>query len=235
MKTPPPRKPATLRAQSRTLRRMTATLYVGNRNYSSWSLRGSLLVRQSGIDCLEVVIPLDTDESKARIAAVSPSGRVPVLHVDGIVVWDSLAIAEFLHERRPGAGLWPMDVAARALARSVSAEMHSSFDALRSAMPIDVRAKRSVPWTPELQDDIARIEALWNACRATHGRGGDYLFGAWSAADAMFAPVVSRFRTYGVQLGPVAQRYVDAVWEWPALKSLAAEAATEPWSLDLQV
>jgi glutathione S-transferase len=212
---------------------MRAKLYVGNRNYSSWSLRGSLLVRQSGLDCEEIVIPLDTDEFKARIVAVSPSGRVPVLHVDGIVVWDSLAIAEFLHERQPAAGLWPRDTAARALARSVSAEMHSSFTALRSQMPMDIRGQHSVPWTPELQDDIARIDALWNACRAAHGRGGEFLFGAWSAADAMYAPVVSRFRTYGVQLSPVGSAYAAAVWEWPALKSLAAEAAIEPWSLDL--
>jgi glutathione S-transferase len=212
---------------------MRAKLYVGNRNYSSWSLRGSLLVRQSGLDCEEIVIPLDTDEFKARIVAVSPSGRVPVLHVDGIVVWDSLAIAEFLHERQPAAGLWPRDSAARALARSVSAEMHSSFTALRSQMPMDIRGQHSVPWTPELQDDIARIDALWNACRAAHGRGGEFLFGAWSAADAMYAPVVSRFRTYGVQLSPVGSAYAAAVWQWPALKSLAAEAAIEPWSLDL--
>ena len=214
---------------------MTATLYVGNRNYSSWSIRGSLLVRQSGIDCAEVVIPLDTDDTDARIAQVSPSGRVPVLHMEELVVWDSLAIAEFLHERRSSAGLWPQDVAARALARSVSAEMHSSFGALRSQMPMDMRSRHSVPLTPELQDDIARIEALWTACRAAHGRGGEYLFGAWSTADAMYAPVVSRFRTYGVELGPVARRYADAVWEWPALRSLAAEAAAEPWSLKLGV
>jgi glutathione S-transferase len=214
---------------------MRAQLYVGNRNYSSWSIRGSLLVRHSGIECEEIVIPLDTDESKARIASVSPSGRVPVLYADGVVVWDSLAIAEFLHEQRPNAGLWPRDSTARALARSVSAEMHAGFDALRSQMPMDVRARRSVPWTTELQDDIARIDALWTTCRAAHGRGGEYLFGAWSAADAMYAPVVSRFRTYGVQLSPVSSAYAAAAWEWPALASLAAEAAAEPWSLDLGV
>jgi glutathione S-transferase len=214
---------------------MDATLYVGNRNYSSWSLRGTLLVRQSGISCKEVVIPLDTDETAAQISAVSPSGRVPVLHMDGLVVWDSLAIAEFLHERKPGAGLWPQDVAARALARSVSAEMHSSFVALRQQMPMDIRGKHKVPSTDEVRDDVARIDALWNLCRETHGRGGDYLFGAWCAADAMYAPVVSRFRTYGVELSPVARRYADAVWQWPALKSLVAEAAVEPWSLDLDV
>jgi glutathione S-transferase len=214
---------------------MNATLYVGNRNYSSWSLRGVLLVRQSGIPCKEVVIPLDTDETAAQISAVSPSGRVPVLHIDGLVVWDSLAIAEFLHERKPAAGLWPQEVAARALARSVSAEMHSSFVALRQQMPMDIRSKHKVPSTDEVRDDVARIDALWNLCRETHGRGGDYLFGAWCAADAMFAPVVSRFRTYGVELSPVARRYADAVWQWPALKSLVAEAAVEPWSLDLDV
>jgi glutathione S-transferase len=214
---------------------MEATLYVGNRNYSSWSIRGSLLVRQAGLQCEEIVIPLDTDETMARIAAVSPSGRVPVLHLDGIAVWDSLAIAEFLHERRPGAGMWPAATAARALARSVSAEMHAGFAALRARMPMDMRGRHTVPWTTELQDDVARVEALWTACRSAHGGGGDYLFGAWCAADAMYAPVVSRFRTYGVQLAPVARRYADAVWEWPALQSLVAEAVAEPWSLKLEI
>ncbi len=214
---------------------MTAKLYVGNRNYSSWSIRGSLLVRQSGIECDEVVIPLDREDSKARIAAVSPSGRVPVLHAAGVVVWDTLAIAEFLHEQRPNAGLWPSDAAARAYARSVCAEMHSSFGELRARMPMDIRARHTVPRTPELTADIARIDALWNTCRATFGRGGEYLFGAWSATDAMFAPVVSRFRTYGVQLSSAASAYAAAVWEWPALQSLVAEAAAEPWSLEIGV
>jgi glutathione S-transferase len=214
---------------------MRAKLYVGNRNYSSWSIRGSLLVRQSGLDCEEIVIPLDLDESKARIAAVSPSGRVPVLYADGAVVWDSLAIAEFLHEQRPNAGLWPNDVSARALARSVSAEMHAGFSALRTQMPMDMRGRHSVPSTAELEEDIARIDALWTTCRTVHGRGGDYLFGAWSAADAMYAPVVSRFRTYGVELSLVARDYAAAAWQWPALQSLAAEAVAEPWSLDLGI
>jgi glutathione S-transferase len=211
---------------------MPAKLYVGNRNYSSWSIRGSLLVRQSGLACEEIVIPLDLDDSQSRIAGVSPSGRVPVLHADGVVIWDTLAIAEYLHEQRPGAGLWPRDSAARARARSVSAEMHAGFGALRSQMPLDMRARRSVPMTAELAADIARIEALWGACRAEYGRGGDFLFGAWSAADAMYAPVVSRFRTYGVELSRPASDYAAVVWQWPALQELAAEAAAEPWSTD---
>jgi glutathione S-transferase len=214
---------------------MRAKLYVGNRNYSSWSIRASLLVRQSGLECDELVIPLDLRDSKARIAAVSPSGRVPVLYAEGAVVWDSLAIAEFLHELRPDAGLWPRDVGARAFARSVSAEMHAGFGALRSQMPMDMRGRHSVPRTAELQEDIARIDALWTTCRTVHGRGGSFLFGSWTVADAMYAPVVSRFRTYGVELSPVASAYAAAVWEWPALASLAAEAAVEPWSLDLGI
>jgi len=198
-------------------------------------MRGSLIARQSGVACEEVVIPLDADETRARIAAVSPSGRVPVLHMDGDVVWDSLAIAEYLNERRPHAGLWPADRAARALARSVSAEMHAGFASVRERMPLDVRAHHAVQWTPELQADVARVEALWIACRTAHGDGGPYLFGEWCVADAMYAPVVSRFRTYDVQLAPIARRYAEAVWEWPALKSLATEAESEPWSLDLDL
>jgi len=212
---------------------MSATLYVGNRNYSSWSMRGTLLVRQSGIPCTEVVIPLDTEAGVAKLAEVSPTKRVPVLHSDGLVIWDSLAIAEFVHERAPDAGIWPVEPTARALARCVSAEMHSSFGALRSQMPMDVRGRHTVPDTAELRADIERIEQLWRECRTRNARRGDYLFGAWCAADAMFAPVVSRFRTYGVDLSRGAQQYADAVWKWPALASIVAEAAAEPWSLDL--
>jgi glutathione S-transferase len=212
---------------------MSATLYVGNRNYSSWSMRGSLLVRQSGIECTEVVIPLDTEAGMAKIAEISPTRRVPVLHIDGLVIWDSLAIAEFVHERAPEAGIWPVEPTARALARSASAEMHSGFGALRSQMPLDVRGRHAVPDTPELRADIERIEQIWRECRTRNARGGDYLFGAWCAADAMFAPVVSRFRTYGVALSRGAQQYADAVWKWPELAAIVAEAAAEPWSLDL--
>ena len=214
---------------------MTRILYVGNRNYSSWSIRGSLLVRQSGIDCAEVVIPLDTDEGRALVERVSPSRRVPVLHYDGLVIWDSLAIAEVLHERAPSAGLWPTEPDARAHARSVSAEMHSGFAELRKRLPMDIRAKRTVPITAQAHADIERIEAIWTSCRQLYGAHGDYLFGAWCTADAMFAPVVSRFRTYSVKIGALAQAYADSVWEWPAFASLVAEAHEEPWSLDVGV
>src|SRR5262249_16021726 len=189
--------------------------------------------RQSGIACGEVVIPLDTEAGVAKIAEASPSRRGPVLHIDGLVIWDSLAIAEFLHQRAPDAGIWPGEPTARALARRVRAGMHSSFRALRSEMRFEMRGRHRVRETPELRADIARIEQIWRECRARHSRGGDYLFGAWSAADAMFAPVVGRFRTYGVALSRGAQQYADAVWKWPALSAIVAEAAAEPWSLDL--
>jgi glutathione S-transferase len=214
---------------------MSRILYCGNRNYSSWSIRGSLLLRQSGVDCAEVVLPLDTEEGMARIAQVSPSRRVPVLHYDGLVIWDTLAIAEFLNELAPAAGLWPKDPAARAVARSVSAEMHSGFGELRSRMPMDVRGRHTVPMVDALRADIERIQWIWTHCRTIHGGAGPYLFGNWCAADAMFAPVVSRFRTYGVALPPVVSAYCGAVWSWPALASLVAEAAAEPWTLDLDL
>jgi glutathione S-transferase len=211
------------------------TLYVGNRNYSSWSMRGSLLLRQSRVACDEVVLPLDTEEGMAEIAAVSPSRRVPVLHYDGLVIWDTLAIAEFLNELEPAAGLWPKDAAARALARSVSAEMHAGFGELRSRLPLDVRGRHVVAMGDELRADIERIHSIWTRCRAAYGSGGEYLFGPWCAADSMFAPVVSRFKTYGVALPPVVREYCEAVWRWPAMASLVAEAAAEPWTLELGV
>ena len=211
---------------------MKAVLYLGNRNYSSWSMRGSLLVRQSGLPCEEVVIPLDTVEGKRRILDISPSACVPVLHCEGSVIWDSLSIAEYLHEEFPDAGLWPADADTRAFARSVSAEMHSGFAALREKLPMDVRATHEVAIDQATRQDIERIFSLWTECRERAG-DGPFLFGSWSAADAMFAPVVTRFRTYGVALPDVALVYADAVWSHPDMLSLVAEAREEPWSIDL--
>src|SRR4029078_7560291 len=163
----------------------------------------------------------------AKLATVSPTHRVAVLHIDGLVIWEAIAIAELLHERAPDAGIWPDEPRARALARCVSAEMHSGFGALRAQMSPDVRGRPTVPETPELRHDIDRIEQIWRECRARNSRGGDFLFGAWCAADAMFSPFVSRFRTYGVPLSRGSQQYADAVWKRPALAAIAAEAAAE--------
>lgn len=210
-----------------------ATLYIGNRNYSSWSLRAALMLAQSRIPHETVVIPLDRGDTAARIGACSPSGRVPVLHHGDTVVWESLAIGEYLAELAPQAGLWPAGASARAMARSVSAEMHAGFPALRQALPMDMRARRGRPqWSGAVQADIDRVTAVWTRCRALHGGEGPYLFGTFCMADAMFAPVASRFMTYDVPVAGVASAYRDAVLAWPATVAWMAQAAAEPWVLD---
>ena len=204
------------------------TLVIGNKNYSSWSLRAWLALRQSGAAFDELRIPLDTATTRAQILKQSPAGTVPVLHDGGFTVWESLAICEYAAERFPTAGLWPDDAAARAHARAVSAEMHAGFATLRSAMPMNCRARRPGKGrAPGVEDDIARIVAIWRECRETFGDGGDMLYGRFSIADAMYAPVVSRFVTYGVALDAVAEAYVDAVFALPAMTEWLAAARVE--------
>ncbi len=204
------------------------TLAIGNKNYSSWSLRPWLLLRQAGITFEEVRIPLYAPESAAALAKWSPSGKVPALHDGDIRVWDSLAICEYLAERFPDKELWPSDVAARAVARSVSAEMHSGFTALREHMSMSIRARRPGRGrTPKSLADIARIVSIWTDCRARFGADGDFLFGRFSIADAMYAPVVLRFLTYGVVLEGVAKGYAETVLALPALKEWMADAEVE--------
>ena len=209
------------------------TLVLGNKAYSSWSLRAWLVARQTGAPFEEVVIPLDRPDSKAEILRHNPAGRVPVLHAGDLTVWDTLAIAEFLNERYPGAGLWPADPAARATARSVAAEMHAGFAALRQEMPMDLRrspgaARGAAPSGP-LAADIGRIQEIWADCRVRFGQDGGYLFGRFGAADAFFAPVAVRFASYGVALDPPAAGYRDAVMSWPAMRNWIAAAKAEPW------
>lgn len=204
------------------------TLVIGNKNYSSWSLRPWLALKQAGIPFAEVRIALYTPESKQQILAWSPSGKVPALRDGDLVVWDSLAICEYLAERFPDTGLWPAQREARAVARSACAEMHSGFPELRSRMSMNLR--RAFPgqgMTPEVARDIGRIDQIWQDCRSRFGAGGDFLFGAFTVADAFYAPVVLRFQTYGVALGPVAQAYSDAVLALPALQQWVAEARAE--------
>jgi len=208
----------------------TRTLIIANKNYSSWSLRAGLVLMRTGLDFEEVVIPLDIPETKAAIAAHSPSGKVPVLRENGLTVWESLAICEYLAETAPEAGLWPADAGARAVARTVSAEMHAGFAALRSNMPMNIRGHfPGHGRAPGVDADIARIAAIWTFCRERFGKGGDLLFGGFSIADAMFAPVVSRFRTYGVELPEPCRAYGEAVWALPEMQAWAAAAAAEPW------
>jgi len=194
------------------------TLVIGTRRFSSWSLRPYLALKAAGAAFTEVEIALRQDDTKQRILAWSPSGKVPLLVHGDVKVWDSLAICEYLAELFPSAGLWPVDPVARAVARSVSAEMHSGFQAIRNACPMDLVAPSPVEITPEVAQDAVRIRALWNDCRTRFGAGGPFLFGRFSVADAMYAPVVTRFTSYGLPQDEVSQAYCDAVWALPAMK-----------------
>jgi glutathione S-transferase len=208
-------------------------IIVGNKNYSSWSLRGWLAVEMTGLAFEEEVIPLDRPETAAALQAASPSARVPVLRHGATVIWESLAICEYAAERVPDRALWPRPAAARAVARAVSAEMHAGFADLRRDMPMDMRAHRPGEGrSPSALRDVARIVRLWTECRETYGADGPYLFGDFSLADCMFAPVASRFVTYGVDLSGPAACYRDAVMDWPAVRAWRAAAEAEPWVID---
>jgi glutathione S-transferase len=203
-------------------------LIIGNKNYSSWSLRPWLLLRLMNLPFEEVWVPFDTAEFKARALEYSPAGKVPVL-VDGdIAVWDSLSIFEYLAERHPALNLWPQAAAERALARSISAEMHSGFMNLRNLMPMNCNKRfPGKGHAPEVLQDVARIIGIWQDCRAKHAASGPYLFGHFTIADAMYAPVVLRFRTYAVGLPTESQAYADAILALPAILEWLAAAAAE--------
>ncbi len=206
------------------------TLVIGNKNYSSWSLRPWLAMKQFGLDFDEVRIALYTPESTEKIQQYSPSGKVPVLIHDTLTVWETLAICEYLAEQFPTIQWWPEDQIARAIARSVSAEMHSGFQNLRQNMPMNCRARLpGKGMSPEVQKDIDRITAIWQECRQRFGSGGNLLFGEFTIADAMFAPVVSRFLTYDVPLDPVSKAYAEAILALPAMQEWikAGEAELE--------
>lgn len=207
-------------------------LVIGNKNYSSWSMRPWVLMRQLDIEFEEVQIPLRQPGSLERKLSYSPAGKVPIL-IDGQTrVWDSLAIFEHLAERFPEMRLWPDEDEARAHARSVSAEMHSGFARLRERMPMNCRAHRpEVGRHPGVQEDINRVREIWRECRERHGAGGDFLFGEFTAADAMFAPVASRFRTYGVELNGAEADCAQAILALPAVGEWMQGAHEEPWSI----
>lgn len=203
-------------------------IVLGNKNYSSWSLRPWLVLKHLGVRFEEQVIPLDQPSTAEEISKFSPSGRLPVLIDGDTVAWDSLAICEYLHERFPEGKLWPTDAKARAVARSISAEMHSGFTALRQHLPMKFRETfppRAL--LPEVQSDISRIVDLWKDCRARFGAGGRFLFGAFSIADAMYGPVVSRFKTYAVPLEGVAAAYAETLWTLPSIQEWLAAARAE--------
>jgi len=208
------------------------TLVIGNKNYSSWSLRAWMALRHLGLEFDEQLVRLDTPESREQLERHGPSGRVPVLHSGGLTVWDSQAICELAAEVT-GRG-WPREREARAVARAVSAEMHSGFATLRSLWPMNARARnRRTAMTTALAADVERIDELWNDCRHRFGAGGPWLFGAeYTIADAMYAPVVLRFNTYGARVSDTARWYIATALEDPVLQEWITAARAEPWTID---
>jgi glutathione S-transferase len=206
-------------------------LIIGNKMYSSWSLRPWLLMKAIGVQFKETVIPLSQPDTKKNIMEHSPSGKVPLL-IDGpIRVWESLAIAEYLADKFPNAGVWPEDVAARAHARAASSEMHAGFQALRQACPMNLgrKFKPRAAWSTDVANNVTRIEALWAEARKAHGSGGPFLYGRFSAADAMFAPVVTRFETYQHAVTAETRAYMAAILAHPAYVEWRHGALDEPW------
>jgi glutathione S-transferase len=205
-------------------------LVIGNKNYSSWSLRPWIAMKAAGIPFEETVIPFGAPDFKQRVGEVSGTGKVPVLIDGGNRIWESLAILEYLAEKFPGAALWPKDAAARAHARSIASEMHAGFGALRNELPMNLSRpviKRAL--TAEVEANVRRIETIWTDCRARFGTSGPFLFGGFSAADAMYAPVVSRLHTYDVDVGDVARVYMAAAMALPAWREWQAAALKETW------
>lgn len=218
---------------------MKLELVIGNKNYSSWSMRPWLVLRQADIPFEEIALKFADDNRVIGIERYSPTRKVPVLLVDGEPVWDTLAICETLAELHPQRQLWPLEAAARRMARSICAEMHSGFQALRSAMPMNLRSRHpGKGLNPDSKRDIDRVVEIWSACRSRFGAGGPFLFGRFCIADAFYAPVVTRFATYAVALDPVSQAYAQAVqslesvkaWTEAALRETEFVAADEPYA-----
>jgi glutathione S-transferase len=207
-------------------------LVLGNKNYSSWSLRPWLLMKQMGIEFEEILIPLYRPETADRLLRYSPSGKVPVLREDGRLVWESLAICEYLAEKYPRMNLWPEDPEARVLARSISHEMHAGFAALRSECPMNVRRPPArLELTAQAQADVRRIQQIWAQCREAYRKLGPFLFGFFSIADAMYAPVVFRFYNYAITTDPVSEEYSKTILGLPVIQEWIEVSRREPWTI----
>jgi glutathione S-transferase len=208
-------------------------LIIANKAYSSWSLRPWILLVHFKIPFEEIVIPLDRADTRAAMLKFAPTAKCPSLHDGKIAVWESLAIIEYVAETFPEKPIWPKGKAARAHARSLASEMHAGFSALRQACPTNFRRKpKAIPLSDEVRADIARIEAAWANARETFGKAGPFLFGRFSAADAMFAPVVNRFHAYDIPVATMSRAYMEAVMALPAWKAWIADAEAEPWRLE---
>ena len=207
-------------------------LVIGNKNYSSWSLRPYMMLAMAGIPFDEKFIRFGEPEFGIAVRKVSAAARVPVLLHNGNTVWDSLAIIEYLAETFPKKLVWPKNKKARALARSAAAEMHSSFGGIRNACPMNLRRPVKLPpggVSVAVQGDVTRIESLWAQCRKAHGKGGPFLFGKFTAADAMFAPMVARLETFAIPVKPDTRRYMKAIMETAAFQSWKTAALKEAW------
>jgi glutathione S-transferase len=209
-------------------------LVIGNKNYSSWSLRPWIAMKQIGLAFEEIIIPMVLPGTKAEMLKYAPTGQVPILIDGDITVFETIAILEYLNDRYPDAGLWPADIAARAHARAISAEMHAGFGALRRDCPMNMRrpVKRHIV-SPEAQRHVARIDAIWTDARSRFGNGGDrkgdFLFGAFTNADAMFAPIVNRFHVYDLPRSKTAQAYMDVMMALPAWQAWEKDSRAETW------
>jgi glutathione S-transferase len=210
---------------------MALRLVLGNKNYSSWSLRPWIAMKVAGIPFEETVIPLYEPGSREQVLEFAPSGKVPVLVSGDIHVWESLAILDFLADEYPQAGLWPSERTARAHARAIAAEMHAGFGALRRHCPMNMRRVRKPreQTPPEVVEDVRRIDAIWADCRARFGGGGPFLCGRFGAVDAMYAPVVSRFHSYGIAVSEPSRHYMDVMMALPAWAEWHDVAVNEPW------
>ncbi len=207
-------------------------LVIGNKNYSSWSLRPWLAMTMAGLDFDETLILLDTPDTKRQIAEHSRAGRVPILHHGKVTVWETLAILEYLAETFSEKNLWPKPKAARTVARAISNEMHAGFSSLRNACPMNLRRPpKPVTLNDAIRADVARIEEIWRDCRKTYGKGGKFLFGRFCNADAMFAPVVTRFETYAIPVAKDTRIYMDAVLATKAFQKWKSAALKETWIL----
>jgi glutathione S-transferase len=211
---------------------MALRLIIGNKNYSSWSMRPWIAMKVANIPFEETVISLNAPEFKKAVGSVSGTGKVPVLIDGDYRIWESLAILEYLAEKFPGANLWPGEAQARAHARVVATEMHAGFQALRKNCPMNFWLPvKPRPQPSDVMDNVRRIEALWSDCRKRFGQGGPFLFGAFSAADAMYAPVVSRLHSYGVDVDKLSRGYMDAIMALPAWNEWRTAALKETWIL----
>lgn len=212
------------------------TLIVGNRNYSSWSLRPHMMLASAGIPFEEKLVRMFVPSFAKVLTKYKAAGKVPILVHNGFVIWDTLAIIEYIADTWPSKHIWPSNRKARALARSVSAEMHSGFQALRDQCPVNLRRKPKLPAggiSEAVARDIERIEAIWRQCRKAHGKGGPFLFGKFTGADAMYAPVASRIDTYAIPVSRASRTYVDAILSTPAYQQWKKEAAKETWTIDV--